>query len=1004
MHRKLWVVWNLLFFVATMSPAQREKSAAIYSIPITFEANRGQAPVNVGFVFHREGMVAELLANEAGVVISGRDRRSTVQLLFGGRNAEPKGQDELHGYANYFIGNDSRKWMTRVPMYSRVSYRDVYPGINIEFYGNGTKLEHDFIINPGADPKQIVLRINGESNLHLQDGDLVGTSEGAQIQVRKPVAYQVSNGVRLAVKAEMVLDKNRTVRFRVGKFNHSLPLIVDPVLVFSSYLGGTGSDIPTGVATDAVGNVLVTGFTSSTDFPIQNPEQAAMAGCNQGGGCQNAYITKFDPTGATLIYSTYLGGSTGNIAAAIAVDGSGNAIIAGITASPDFPRAGALTGSSPNCSLTDACAFVASLTPDGSTLNYSGPIGGKPAPNSANGGTPYGQGLALVADGAGNAYVTGTTLDPNFLVTPGTLATSFVGYPYFEMFVLKVDPTGAVLYSTPVPGTATNVPGTTTNEFGPAAIHVDAAGNATIVGTAGPGLPTTAGVVAGQIPSGTVNPGTPTAGFVLQLNTTASAINYASYLPGADYANAFTVDGSGNLWIAGATLESDLPVSATAYMKTPTPAKYSTPESGYVLELSPGAKSVLGATYLNGPTNLGAIALDSHGNVFVGGMTGAQDFPMRNPLATQWESQISSADMVLAALSPDLSTLQFGSYLNPQDPVYGGSNFAGLAVDATDHLVVVGSTVVTDFMTTPGSFELRLPPPTSSSNTPEHTFVAKLNMSASAPGMCPDTLGVNFGNVNVSSSAYQTVRVADCGDVALTINSITSTDPTVTGSQICQSILPGTACPVMLTYTPVASSDVQGSVILAGNTQTPLTISFTGRGAHLLTFSPALSGSTSATVSSGSTATYNLLLTAGQQLSGSFGLICSGAPQYATCNVSPPTLNLAAGQAESLMVTVSTETTSQTAQRNGFGGSLKGMELLSLAGLILLGRTRKGRGIKMLAACAVALALTSSLASCGGGGGGGMQINKTPAGTYSLAIKAQGSGVTATQSLTLIVQ
>jgi hypothetical protein len=1006
--KRPWILLSgAVLLSITLSHAESKKPSAIHSIPFSFEANHGQAPAGVGFVFHREGMAALFSVKGVEFVFTGRSRgRSTVQLMFAGRNGQPDGQDKLAGHANYFVGDDPGKWITGVPLYSRVRYRDIYPGINLVFYGNGTELEHDFIVNPGADPGHIALRLKGASSLHLRDGNLVVSSENSELLIRKPAAYQTTAGKRVVVESELALDKDGTVRFRIGRFDRSRPLIIDPVLVFSTYLAGTGSDIPTGLATDAAGNVLLTGFTSSTDFPLQNPEQKKMAGCVNGSGCQNAFVTKFDPTGTTLIYSTYLGGSTGNIASSIAVGGTGNAIITGITSSADFPRAGAPAGSTLNCSLTFVCAFIASLTPDGATLNYSGPIGGQPSQNALNGGESFNQGIALAADSAGNAYLTGTTQDTNFLVTPGTLGTSFVGYRHPEMFVLKADPTGAVVYSTPVPATPP------TNPINPAAIHVDAAGNVTIAGTAGPGLPTTAGVVAGQLPT------TTTAGFVLQLNATASAINYASYLPGTDYGNALAVDESGNLWVAGATMEPNLPVSANAYMKTITVGLYQTSLSGYVMELSAGAKTVLGATFLNGTakadnesTNLGAIALDSHGNVFVGGMTGALDFPMVSPFATVWKSQLAASDMALAALSPDLSTLQFGSFLNPHDTsTENGSILAGLVVDATGHPLVTGLTMSTKFMTTPGSFEVRPPPATNSSSVPEHTFVAKFDMSASAPGTCPDIFSVNFGNVNVNSSTNQIVNVTDCGDVELIINSITSTDPSVTGSQSCVSTPPASVCPVTLTFTPSSTKVVNGSVSLASNAPTALTIPFTGQGVEPISFSPAQGGSTSATVASGATATYNLLLTAGSQSSGSFGLTCSGAPQHATCSLTPQTLNLAARQSGSFTVTVNTETTSPAAQRNGFGRPFAGAGLLSMAGLLLFGRMRRGLRIKVIAVCAMALPLAAGVVSCGGGGGstggggGGTQTNKTPAGTYSLNITAQGGGATAMQNLTLIIQ
>ncbi len=258
-----------------------------------------------------------------------------------------------------------------------------------------------------------------------------------------------------------------------------------------------------------------------------------------------------------MLYSTYLGGTSANYAAAIALDSKGNIIVAGISSSNDFPHAGAVPALT--CPSTAACYFIASLTSDGSAFNYSGLIGG-----AANlGDTDYENQGRLAIDGAGNAYLADVTDDPKFDITPGTLASTVPGYPYNSTFVLKVGPTGALVYSTIVPGTAPQNAGSLNNIFFPAGISVDSNGQATIAGTAGLGLPTAAGVIAPTFPN---NPNVEdaSAGFVLQLNATASAIIYATYVPGMDVVGGYVVDSMGNSLLTGQTSETTLPVRSNA--------------------------------------------------------------------------------------------------------------------------------------------------------------------------------------------------------------------------------------------------------------------------------------------------------------------------------------------------------------------------------------------------------------------------------------------------------
>lgn len=805
--------------------------------PIDFEANRGQASSEAMYLFHRDGMQAMFVRNGVDFLLTDPNYRDKgIHLRFLGADAQPDPLEPLAAHSNYFFGRDTSRWIHNVPLYSKIEYNAIYRGISLDFYGNAQELEHDFRVEPGADPSQIAFQLTGASRVRLsRAGDVEIKSAHGALTLRKPIAYQTLNGERRNVDSKFLLSPDGTVRFAIGKYDTLSPLVIDPVFVFSTYLSGSGQSVPTGVTTDGSGNILVTGYTTDADFPTSDPAQPALACVSNAGtgGCQNAFISKFDPTGSTLIYSTYLGGSNQDRADAIGVDSAGDAIIAGYTSSPNFPHAGSVVG--PSCTATNECYFLASLSPDGSKLNYSGAIG--PA-NPGSTGQTDGDVVSLAVDGTGNAYVSGVTWGSGFVVTPGTLASSFAGYPYAEMFVLKVDQTGTLIYSTPVPGNAANNPATSNNAFTPGTMTVDSSGDVTVVGTAGLGLPTTTGVVAQQFPNASVNVEDPTAGFVLQLSPTASAINFASYVPGTDGAAGFAVDSNGNLWIAGYTSETTLPVTASAYQKTPSKSTLGSISSGYILELSSGATSVLAATYLDGTgigqtyesSSFSALAIDSRSNVFVGGYTSSPDFPLQDPFVTELEYPGWIWDMIVAEMSPDLSTLEFGSFMNSTDVSYGGSDFGGLTVDRSDNLIVAGSTFSSEFPTTGRSFEPQLPS-TGSSTINQHTFVAKIDMSTPAPSVCLGTFAIGFGNVNANTSSSQTVNVTNCGNASLDITSVESSDPTVTAAASCNSVAPGSVCPVLLTFTPVSSKATSGIITLSDNAQTiPQTVSFTGQG------------------------------------------------------------------------------------------------------------------------------------------------------------------------------
>lgn len=444
-----------------------------------------------------------------------------VRLVGANRNPQIDGIEPLPGRANYFLGKDPKHWRTNIPTYAGVRLRNVYAGIDQLYYGaNQSQLEYDFVLARNANPDVIRLRFEGADHLRFNDqGDLVLALAGGEVIHHAPLIYQDHGGRRQRVYGKCVLTGRNTVGFRVAAYDRSRPLFIDPGLVYSTYLGGSIDDWGSGIAVDASGNAYVTGFARSPNFPTTSGALQTALG---GSGASDAFVTKLNPSGMALLYSTYLGGGGGDGGSGIAVDGSGNAYVTGSTDSTDFPTTpGAFqtTLGSPDASN----AFVTKLNASGTALLYSTYLGGGGDPGSGTGDS--GSGVAV--DGAGDAYVTGSTHSTNFPITPGAFQTAFGGRG--NAFVTKLNASGStLLYSTYLGGSGFYVEG---DQIGDVAsgIAVDASGNAYVTGVTGSAdFPTTPGTFQARLggPVGVSN------AFVTKLNAGGTALLYSTYLGG----------------------------------------------------------------------------------------------------------------------------------------------------------------------------------------------------------------------------------------------------------------------------------------------------------------------------------------------------------------------------------------------------------------------------------------------------------------------------------------
>ncbi len=668
-------------------------------VPLAFEKNEGQTNSRVKYLSRGTGYSLFLTPNEAVFSLrkpnpktapsktkpSTKQARQTavagavvrMQLVGGNPNAKETAFAKLPGTTNYLIGKNKSQWRKGVANYSKVGFQEVYKGVDVVYYGNQKNLEYDFVVQPHTSPASIRLKFAGAKRVTASaKGELALNMGNGTLQWHAPVAYQEIAGKRTPVSAKYVLKGTQEVAFAVGNYDASKPLIIDPELAYSTYLGGRDDDYGTGIAVDSAGYAYISGLTWSKDFPTSAGAFQSLASSGYG----DAFVTKLSLDGSSVIYSTLFGGSLYDAAYAIAVDKSGSAYITGETLSTDLPVSdGAYqpTYGGGDSSGYGGDAFVAKLTSDGSDIAYSTYLGG--ADDEI--------GLGIAVDTAGAAYVTGYTYSKNFPTTggafQGTLSTK-----YFSGFVTKVGADGTVLnYSTYLSGTYA--------DYG-SKIAVDANGNAYIGGfAASTDFPTTAGAYQ------TTNKGGffyGSDGFVTKLATDGMSLVYSTYLGGTDddEITGIAVDKTGNAYVTGDTYSFDFPV-------TPSAVQMVSPgyPSGIVTKLSSDGSATTYSTYLGGTGSNypNSITVDSAGRAIITGRTHSSDFP--TTLKAFQVSPQGGYDAFVTKLSVAgdafvNSTLIGGSF---------GDNSVGVATDKKGAAYITGDTDSIDFPTNASAFQ-----------------------------------------------------------------------------------------------------------------------------------------------------------------------------------------------------------------------------------------------------------------------------------------------------------
>ena len=1032
-------------------------------LPLAFEPNLGQAPNEVKFLAHGGGYGLYLNSTSAVLALTSPSRRarrsgenvgsSVVAMRFGGaqKNPEVSAVGRLPGRSNYFIGRDPAGWLTDVAQFSRVRYRHLYPDIDLDFYGKQNRLEYDFEVYPGGDPGQIELDFTG-SDLHLNaSGDLVVESDGSEVGFQSPHVYEVDGADRRPVAAGFELRGPARVGFRVGPYDRRHTLVIDPVLIFSTYFGGAGGEscsaitgvvLPNcpAITVDSASRVYIAGTTTSaTGFPTPAGGSATTVG--PGGGNADVFVARITGTGNSLAldYLTFLGGSATDYPTGVGVDSGFNVYVAGLTNSTDFPATASAFQTAPGSAGTHV--FFSKLNSTGSANLYSTYLSGSGVDTAS----------ALAVDSGGLAYIFGTTTSPNFPTTTAAIQTTAAATNQF--FFSKINPASSgqssLQYSTFLGG-STPANGVVTG----GGIAVDSSLNVYVAG----------GTNFSNMPVLNAFQGTAQGGFdawVAKLNAPANntqqyTVSFETYFGGSgdDIAYGVATDGT-NTYVTGSTTSTNItaPSGSTPFQGSNAGgtdafiAQFGAPPTSGTTQ---GAVPLTYFTYLGGSSTDAALAIvadqTTTGDLRVTGYTDSTDFPViTNPVQG---TSGGGRDAFVARIQTTATTTSgsASTYLGGSGTDIGTS----VALDSGLNTYVAGETSSPNF---PQAIPIR-----PSISGPSDAFVSKLGPTISGLGFlcsgtgCPSPPAsnptVNPTPVGVGNQITFTYSIYNAGDPVPGVLFTDSVGQLLT-SQIVSATASSGTCSVstgnvtatcnlgtvntssITTSGSTTSTAVADTVSIVVSVTTP-TVTGTippkppdiGNSGVLnvvgTTFQQSASGTatvndfgvtatpSTATVIAGATASYVVTTTPTGPIPESVTLACgSGVPAQASCsfsgsNSSIPNLNNGA-QSRTVSITTTQRVTTPASRFDGrrFFYAL----WLPLSGLVLVSGAL-GRRRYWLIGLFVILILAGIVlqAGCGSTSHGSSTTTGTPAGTYLVTINATTGGATRSTTVQLVVQ